>query len=143
MEQTISGYPKEVIEQLVREQVNQGNEVNVELLAGNIEAHKEVGGVNWTETEDGEQFWHKVLLDKDFELFAAKYPVTRVGWLEVLPKEVRDKAVFNANNNQNKKDPLQHTNKLSSALFGAFIWFRTPEGHTYWLDIHSKIVQNE
>ena len=71
----IKFFPIEVVEQMVKEQVKQGNKANIGIFA-NVDpcAPFNQGGFTWGETEAGHSFWRSVIREKDFNLFFSKYP---------------------------------------------------------------------
>jgi hypothetical protein len=52
-------------------------------------------------------------------------------WFEDLPKEVREKAIANTNDNLLGS----RVENLKKALSGAFQWHLSPEGQNYWINI--------
>ena len=70
----IKNFPIEVVEQMVKEQINQGNEPNVDLFARDKSALKSEGGFNWNCTRDGFRFWEKIIKEELFDLFFERYP---------------------------------------------------------------------
>lgn len=52
-------------------------------------------------------------------------------WLEELPEEYREKAL---NNYKESKFP-EPVPSMSKAIWGAFVWNDTPEGHIFWEDL--------
>lgn len=70
----IKFFPIEIVEQMVKEQVKQGNKDDVGIFAVDPCAPYGQGGFTWSMTEAGHLFWSRVLRDKDFNLFFSKYP---------------------------------------------------------------------
>lgn len=70
----IEDFPIEVVQRMVDYQVKQGNKANVSVF----QLHKSMlfkgGGFHWDETIEGKQFWGRVILDEDFDLFFNRYP---------------------------------------------------------------------
>lgn len=122
-------YPTEVIEKLLDNQELQGNKRDISVFENDIELHKAEGGVNWTETPEGEIFWHEVLLNRKFRVFASKYDISVKGWLESLPNESRIKAFRNS---KLSNPELITASSLKSALHEAFNWSNSPEKFDYW-----------
>lgn len=59
-------------------------------------------------------------------------------WFEELPDGIREKAIFNGDNDEpNTMDSTEY--KLSLAISGGFVWSRTPEGGEFWLDVVDKL----
>lgn len=75
----LTGFPEEVVEQMLNEQEKQGNKRDVRVFEDYIISDKSDYGFNWTDTELGYDFWDGVLSQKDFNLFFAKYPRKEVG----------------------------------------------------------------
>ena len=70
----IKNFPIEVVEKMVDEQMNQGNEPNVDLFTRDKCATRFEGGFNWESTRDGFPFWEKVIKGENFDIFFEKYP---------------------------------------------------------------------
>lgn len=70
----IKDLPIEVVEKMIEEQVKQGNCPNVEVFQKYNRADRKRGGFNWSNTDDGMDFWSNVINDCDFDLFFKKYP---------------------------------------------------------------------
>jgi hypothetical protein len=70
----IKGFPIEVVEKMIEEQVKQGNCPNVEVFQKYNRADRKGGGFNWDDAENTYGFWSVVINDCDFELFFEKYP---------------------------------------------------------------------
>ena len=57
-------------------------------------------------------------------------------WLNELPEPIRSRAIRNT---ENESDTLLDTItdvNFKNALWVAFIWSNTPEGHNYWGSVH-------
>lgn len=72
----IGGFPLEVVQQMVNEQVAQGNEADVTIFQDGSKCHFAQGGFNWHDTECGTDFWHSVISGRNFDLFFQYYPKT-------------------------------------------------------------------
>ena len=60
-------------------------------------------------------------------------------WFELLPIEIREKAISNT-----KPHLLESTDfKLSMAICGAFNWNESPEGHDFWEKIEDRAREGE
>lgn len=73
----IEGFPIEVVQWLVDEQVRQGNSANASVFQRDIYADKVRGGIDWDECpeeEEEDDFCVKVLDYKNFDVFFDKYP---------------------------------------------------------------------
>ena len=77
----ILGFPMPVIEAMLRYQENQGNPRNLLTIFKNYRSStKPDGGFAWFATNEGEEFWDKVITKQDFDVFFEEYP-------ELLPEE--------------------------------------------------------
>lgn len=70
----IKDFPIEVVEKMIEEQVRQGCQPNVEVFQNYVASDVEKGGFNWSNTDDGMDFWLEVVGDGNFDLFFEKYP---------------------------------------------------------------------
>ncbi len=65
----ISDFPIEVIAMMVAENINQGEYGSYEILEKDIDL-----GFTWRFSPEGNAFWSKVIMDKDFKTFFTEYP---------------------------------------------------------------------
>jgi hypothetical protein len=70
----LEGFPREVVEKMLERQVEQGNKRDVKLFESFAERSKYVGGFKWHGTREGQEFWGKVIVRRDFDLFFERYP---------------------------------------------------------------------
>ena len=70
----IKGFPIEVVEKMVEEQVKQGNCPNVKVFQDDLGACAGDDGFTWSKTNDGEEFWIEIIDGGNFDLFFKKYP---------------------------------------------------------------------
>lgn len=70
----IKDFPIEVVQEMVNEQVMQGNNADVGVFTKNVGASKNNGGFDWCYAIMGFNFWDNVIYRKDFNLFFKKYP---------------------------------------------------------------------
>ena len=73
----IKEFPIEVVQEIVNEQVRQGNRSDVEVFQDRVSAVGARGGFDWDLSLMGETFWRKVLFHKRFDTFFQKYPKKR------------------------------------------------------------------
>jgi hypothetical protein len=59
-------------------------------------------------------------------------------WFNELPEDIREKAI--ANTREDELDELDSSSR--NAMLIAFLWSKSPEGHSYWSDI-SKTYCND
>lgn len=64
----------EIQEAMLNHQQSQGNKRDWSVFERNIAALPEDGGFNWGETEEGDEFWHNVLVGGDIGLFYEVHP---------------------------------------------------------------------
>lgn len=72
----IEGFPIEVVQKMVEEQVEQGNEADVSVFQKNVTCDIYARGFQWVKTIDGRSFWNSVINCKNFGLFFERYPKT-------------------------------------------------------------------
>ena len=70
----LEGFPQEVVEKMLDEQVKQGNKRDVSVFEKANVTGCDYGGIDWQDTEYGYYFWQRVIGTKDFDLFFEKYP---------------------------------------------------------------------
>jgi hypothetical protein len=118
----ILGFPMPVIEAMLREQEEQGNTRSTIGFKASKSAGKFGGGFEWGATQEGRQFWDKVIGRNDFDVFFEKYP-------ELLPKNrveevvteevVTEEALSVDSFIENNKEALQDISKTNTPLFNA------------------------
>ena len=72
----LEGFPREIVERMLECQVEQGKPRDVSLFECIPNADQHSGGFNWRDTIEGEDWWSKVIDDKNFDIFFLKYPKT-------------------------------------------------------------------
>ncbi len=70
----IKEFPIEVVQEMVNEQVRQGNKADVEVFQEYVYAGCVRCGFDWSNSVMGEDFWYDVLYCKRFDIFFQKYP---------------------------------------------------------------------
>ena len=70
----LKGFPIEVVQEMVNEQVRQGNKADVVVFQEDYSADKNYCGFCWYDAVMGFDFWDSVIYGKDFNLFFQKYP---------------------------------------------------------------------
>ena len=70
----IAGFPIEVVQAMVDEQVRHGNPADVTVFQKNIELDDSKGGFDWDESIEGHRFWSDIIYNKNFDLFFKRYP---------------------------------------------------------------------
>ena len=107
----LEGFPKEVVDWMVKQQVLQGNKPDVTVFEKDKESIKREGGFNWSNTEkgkevsiddDGEEqetvvnveFCAQVIRNKNFKLFFDTYPKSeypKIMWVDDAPLSEKNK----------------------------------------------------
>lgn len=70
----IEGFPIEVVQKMIDEQVKQGNKADISVFQDGCDNGFLRDGFDWDDTKDGEWFWSEVIEDRNFEKFFEKYP---------------------------------------------------------------------
>lgn len=70
----INGFPIEIVQHMVNEQVLQGNFPDVTVFQKVNYRAKDTGGFDWNLSKDGDTFWNEVITYRNFELYFKKYP---------------------------------------------------------------------
>lgn len=70
----LTGFPIEVVEKMVKYQIDAGNPADVKVFQRDTNAATVAGGFCWDETDEGYDFWTNVIGKKYFDLFFEKYP---------------------------------------------------------------------
>ena len=70
----LQGFPKEIISRMLDCQEEQGNTRDVSVFERDRTAEQYNKGFEWYGTKEGQTFWHKVINNKNFNLFFEKYP---------------------------------------------------------------------
>ena len=93
-EGAIKGFPKEVVEKMLYNQVLQGNRRDVKNFEDNNSSTKPSGGFQWDKTEEGHKFWSDVILKENFDVFYNKYPKSKIVFEEgvVYQAETQEEA---------------------------------------------------
>ena len=73
----IKDFPIEVVQQMVNEQVKQGNKADVSVFQDRATAIYKCGGFAWAYAVGGETFWNDVISNRNFNLFFQKYQKTQ------------------------------------------------------------------
>ncbi|MGL5732285.1 MAG: hypothetical protein ACRCX5_14345 [Bacteroidales bacterium] len=70
----LSGFPIEVVQRMVEEQMNQGNKADVSVFQNDKEAGSPIGGFYWDKSKEGGEFWCDIIVYECFNTFFSKYP---------------------------------------------------------------------
>lgn len=72
----IKDFPIEIVQRMVDYQYEQTGKYNVSLFQNCKASDKHAGCFTWGDTAEGHQFWSKVIIYKEFDVFFKKYPKT-------------------------------------------------------------------
>lgn len=70
----LEGFPIQVVELMLKRQVQQGNPENVRIFQKYRSSDRTMGGFTWEGTPEGGDFWCEVIHNHNFKLFFEKYP---------------------------------------------------------------------
>lgn len=142
---SIKGFPKEVVKQMLKEQVAQGNKKDISVFEASKMVAKSSNGFTWDNTKDGHDFWREVIKQERFDVFFEKYPKKSEGKkltkgfkgnIEHLPKEVVEKAIEYVIKHKEVSRKKAIIFLEDDGLVGSFDWSDTPEGWEFWDDIY-------
>ena len=71
---SIKGFPIEIVQKMLENQVNQGNKLDIKpfQIRASIDANND--GFDWIKTIEGFRFWNNIINEGNFKLFFKKYP---------------------------------------------------------------------
>ena len=67
-------FPIEVVKRMLECQIDQGNKEDVTIFQNHLFLDSMLGGFSWDATIEGYNFWHKILIEQDFDIFFDRYP---------------------------------------------------------------------
>lgn len=70
----LEGFPIEVVQAMVDEQVRQGNEADVSVFQICVDSCESEYGFDWCNSKEGTVFWEEVIMKHEFNTFFEKYP---------------------------------------------------------------------
>lgn len=124
----IKDFPEEIVNRMLHYQQKQGNEKNIEVFEKNRCAGSIVGGFTWDETEEGHEFWMKVIDRLDFKLFFDRYHKTESKSKEILIKDLPEPYKSFALREQT----LATWKPQEELTILDFIWSDSPYGVDFW-----------
>ena len=84
----IKDFPIEVVQEMVNEQVRQGNKADVGVFQEDYRSEQNCGGFCWCYSVMGADFWYEVLFHRRFDIFFQKYPKNKNKYIsKVMKKE--------------------------------------------------------
>ena len=70
----LKGFPEAIVNRMLDCQEEQGNKRDVTVFEKDKCESKPYGGFNWEETVEEGNFWHRVIMERKFDLFFKLYP---------------------------------------------------------------------
>lgn len=80
----IEGFPQEIVEAMLDEQVRQGNKRDVTVFEHDRTSGRSRRGFTWSLSADGQTFWLRVIENKRFDIFFDKYPKKTAEYPKVM-----------------------------------------------------------
>lgn len=77
LENSLLSFPKEIIEKMLYNQFFQTGRCNIDIYELSPDAQKNMDGFDWDDSKEGHYFWSEVIVNKNFELFFANFPVLK------------------------------------------------------------------
>ncbi len=88
----IEGFPPEVVEKMLERQFEQTGKKDIKVFQKYKSCSETVGGFYWSSSIEKHDFWSKIILAREFDVFFEKYPKeqeTQQDFLEIM-KGFRD-----------------------------------------------------
>lgn len=70
----ISKFPLQVLDKMLDYQIKQGNKGDIKVFEKNKGSLKHSSGFDWDSTDEGFEFWERVITNENFGVFFKKYP---------------------------------------------------------------------
>ena len=88
----LEGFPIEIIARMCFNQISQGNNLNPNVFEKRIDIGRSNGGFKWSDTNEGQLFWIKVIRDRNFDYFFENYPerIKNTNKVQVSLMEIAD-----------------------------------------------------
>lgn len=71
---SIERFPQEIVDKMLEHQVAQGNLKDIKVFQMDRASAKINGGFDWDSTPEKSQFWNRIIIDRNFDVFFQKYP---------------------------------------------------------------------
>lgn len=110
----LSGFPLEVVQWMCDQQVEQGNEFDVEVFQKDCKTSSIYGGFTWSKVDEPLNFCNDVVKNKNFDKFFLRYPNYLEQFHGIKEKDTYPKWMLVSNKN-NKEDTI-----LKSYVLGEF-----------------------
>ena len=111
-EEQIDWLPDFIGEELMKQQEYQGNKRDISVFEEDVSADKSDGGFEWKDTSQKYNFWDRVLLEKDINLFLAWFKPE----LEVFDDENGKHLAQVIGYNENERYPLLIKKEVSKGF---------------------------
>lgn len=141
----IKGYPKELVQEMIVEQIRQGNSPDITVFQKRITADKEDGGFNWEDSDKGENYWYYVIKNPDKynininEIFNVKNEDI-IKDISSLPIEVIKEMITEQIRQGNEPNiSIFQESRASCKSQGGFSWEESKEGFEFW----DEVLENE
>lgn len=153
----IESFPTPVVAMMMAEQWNQGKRQNISAFYKDSEADKATGGFDWVVSPEGEEFWERVIGNKDFDFFFETYPQTKnstsniamrqedilldlakqgyepEGEIKDFPLEIVSQMLYEQVKQGNPLDvSVFERSKAKSKIFGGFSHRESDQGEGFW-----------
>ena len=107
----LKDFPIEVVQEMVNEQVRQGNNADIEVFQKRVYANCVIGGFDWSNSVMGEDFWDDVLSHKRFDAFFQKHPKNKNKYISKIMKKEEKKTEKKVVVSKEKYDKLVAENE--------------------------------
>ena len=142
----LAAMPTRIIDKMMEEQVAQGNAADVSIFDNKLTSSSGAGGFHWGSTNEGNDFWHNVLIEHNFDLFDSVFgyeekdkPIKKQTTSEpniddkAYPEEIELKMLEHQVAQGNQADITAfYKDCYASRCSGGFDWCGTKEGHDFW-----------
>lgn len=88
----LQGFPIEIIAKMCFNQILQRNDLNIKIFENKIDIGKQMGGFNWSASNQGKEFWIEIIRNKNFDYFFERYPerIKNTNKIQVSLMEIAD-----------------------------------------------------
>lgn len=126
----IEGFPQKIVEKMLEYQVEQGHPKDISVF----EYHKGSGtsgkGFFWQNTPEGNEWWTKIIVNNDYDLFFEKYPSKEIISYKLKEDSNIQQAYYGITNRGIKTDPKVGDIKYNDTYYHKFkslgvldLWF--------------------
>lgn len=133
-------FPIEVIDKMIKRQVEQGNEPDRTAFQRNVCCNKRNGGFNWEDTVEGEAFWYEVINKERFDLFFEKYPHYKVTIISEYNNFKKVESNLRLMLKNKFSNILKKTSKENPINISGFISNNHPVDIKIWIEEYNNII---